>query len=185
MAVSMSTTPSGAGVEMINGSSGLREAAHRGISPRLLAAAEFYKANFAWDVEIQGNSLQLCLTGGMAAVSVPFRGGEHLFATTGALPSGPLILVPGAPFRALALVESDDCVVSDEELPSGVLFHRSPTRALLPPTVTSRGSVQWLREPSPKDRWLPVASGLIAALSRPQRRVLRYPVVQAMRGRLS
>ncbi|KZB87981.1 hypothetical protein AVL48_18465 [Amycolatopsis regifaucium] len=174
MAGSMGTVSSGATVKVMDG-----------VSPKLLAAAQFYKANFAWDVEIQGNSLLLCLSGGMAAVSVPFRGGEHLFAATAALPRGPMLLVPGAPFRAFALVESDDCVVSDEELPKGVLFHRSPTKALLPPTVTSRGAVQWLREPSPKDRWLPVASGVIAALSRPQWRSHRYPLIRAARGEFS
>ncbi|MFJ8916101.1 hypothetical protein [Amycolatopsis sp. NPDC102389] len=181
----MGTVSSGGEVKVIAGSTGTREAAHRGVSPRLLAAAEFYKANFAWDIQIQDNSLLLCLTGGMAAVSVPFRGGEHLFASTGAVPRGPLILVPGAPFRAYAIVESDDCVVSDAELPKGVLFHRSPTRALLPPTVTPRGAVQWLREPSPKDRWLPVASGVIAALTHPQRRLYHHPVVRTARGGIS
>ena len=143
-----------------------------GVSTKLISASQFYRDAFAWDVEIDGKSLLLRLTGGMAAVSVPFRGGEHLFASTGALPRGPMLLVPGAPFRAFALVESDDCVFSDEELPDGVVFHRSPTKALLPPTVTPRGAVRWLREPSPKDRWLPVASGVIAALSRPQRNSL-------------
>ncbi|MFE5566558.1 hypothetical protein ACFQ68_16350 [Amycolatopsis japonica] len=154
------------------------------ISPKLLRAADFYQAKFAWDVEIQDNSLLLCLTGGLAAVSVPFRGGGHLFASTGAFPSGPLMLVPGAPFRVMALLESDDCVVSDKELPRGVLYHRPPTQVLLPPTVAPRGAVHWLREPSLKDRWLPVASGVIAALSRPQRQV-RHPVSRPVRGRVS
>lgn len=171
---------------MINGSKVPRESAHDEISPKLFRAADFYQAKFAWGVEIQGNSLLLRLTGGMAAVSVPFRGGQHLFASTGALPSGPLMLVPGAPFRVLALVESDDCVISDKELPLGVLYHRSPTQVLLPPTVAPRGAVHWLREPSPKNRWLPVASGVIAALSRrTHRQVRQHPVSRPVRGKIS
>ncbi|MFC3456269.1 hypothetical protein [Amycolatopsis speibonae] len=185
MAGSMGTFSSGADVKTTAGSNGMREAAYRGVSPKLLGAADFYRATFAWDVEILENTLLLHLTGGMAAVSVPFRGGKHLFASTGALPRGPLLVVPGAPFRALALVESDDCVFSDEELPNGVLFHRSPSRTLLPPTITPRGAVQWLREPSPKDRWLPVASGVIAALARALRRPNHHPAIRPTRHGLS
>ncbi|GAB3746584.1 hypothetical protein GCM10027598_84980 [Amycolatopsis oliviviridis] len=144
-------------------------------SPRLQAAAEFYRGAFAWDVEIGERSLALVLTGGIAAFSVPFHTkNQHLFSARDAVPRGPLILTPGAPFRVHALVDASDFVIPDQDLPENVLFHRPLSKVLLPPTVGTRGAVRWLREPSPQERWLPLAAGVFSALSRPNRRNAAY-----------
>ncbi|RSN39908.1 hypothetical protein DMC64_36925 [Amycolatopsis sp. WAC 04197] len=145
------------------------------VSPRLLAAAEFYRANFAWDVEIGERTLALRLTAGTAAFSVPFQAKNQRFLSENAAISRcPLILTPGAHFRVHALVDASDFVIPDQDLPDDVHFHRPLSKVLLPPTVGARGAVRWLREPSTKERWLPLASGVFAALSRSNRRLSGY-----------
>ncbi|WP_410604719.1 hypothetical protein [Amycolatopsis sp. lyj-90] len=136
-------------------------------SPTLASAAEYYRENFGWTVETQERKLVLRLTGGLAAVSMPFKTAQLLLQTAGALPDGPLLVLPGAPFQVYALVESDDVIVLKNELPEGIRYHSPPSMALLPPTVLPRGAVTWLRAPSREDRWLPLASGVLSTISRP------------------
>ncbi|MFC9251871.1 hypothetical protein [Amycolatopsis thailandensis] len=137
------------------------------VSPALISAADHYRKNFGWDVEIQDRRIELKLAAGLAAVSMPFHTGQYLLQTAGVLPGGPLLLLPGVPFRVCALVESDDVIVLEDELPDGIQYHSPPSTTFLPPSVLRRGVVKWLREPSPSDRWLPLASGVLFAFSRP------------------
>lgn len=137
----------------------------QGAPVALCRAADEYRDRLAWSVQVIGTSLVLPLTNGLAAVSIPpsmalltLRNVKQLAGV------GPTTVEPGFPGRVVFLVDANDLVVPQVELPCGVRFFGAPHAVALPPTSLPAGPVKWVHAPSARHRWLPTAAAVLASL---------------------
>src|SRR5882757_5032847 len=96
---------------------------YEGAPVALCRAADDYRDMLAWPVRVIGADLVLPLTNGLAAVSIPpsmalltLRNVKRFGGV------GPATVEPGSPGRVVFLVDANDLVVSQAELPPGVQF---------------------------------------------------------------
>jgi hypothetical protein len=127
-------------------------------------AAYSYRHKFALPARFEAGRVLLPLTGGIAAVSAPAGVVAQLLLQQPDVFEGPVVLVPADQTRAFVLVEPDGLVVPQIDLPAEIGFHSAPETLVLPPSGGTHGPVSWLRSPLANRRWLPSATGALAAL---------------------
>jgi len=141
--------------------------AGEGARAEIRRAADDYRDRLAWPVRVIGTSLVLPLANGLAAVTVPPSMAHRTLRNVERFGgSGPVTVEPGDPGRVIFLVDANDLVVPQAELPPGVRFLCAPRVVALPPTDLLSGPVDWVRAPSARNRWLPSAAAVLAALPR-------------------
>ncbi|MFT7837095.1 hypothetical protein Q5530_13180 [Saccharothrix sp. BKS2] len=125
-------------------------------------AAEWYRHNLGWPVDIAGGGVHLILTGGLAAFEVPahLAGGVlRRLSDLGAV--GPVLRTGTDNDRVAFLCDVDDIVFAQADMPLGV---RCPRMGAALPLPSPRPSKSWLVAPDPDRRWLPSASAVLHAV---------------------
>ncbi|HEX3785877.1 MAG TPA: hypothetical protein VHX38_40015 [Pseudonocardiaceae bacterium] len=127
--------------------------------------AEWYRSQFGWHVRLDGDIVHLRLDHGMMAFLVPFSRVTEVFWARRRLDLlGPVLLVRGAASHVVLLADSNDVVLSQQDLPAGTGLLRAPSWLQLPSDGQGSAATRWLEEPRSTTRWLPSATAVLRAV---------------------
>lgn len=174
-----------------------------GQSQKVADRVMWYRGQLGWDVGLDADGPRLRLGEGIVAVLAPCDQVAGIWAGYRRMDlPGPILLTLGKRSTLVLLADSNDLVLSQEELPPSVHLLRAPSSVPLPSSGDRDDRCRWLLPPHPSRRWLPSVAAVVCAVqlgsaprlataqprSRPQatgrRRTLHTPqVTQAQIGK--
>lgn len=133
-----------------------------------VSVAQRFRAQLGWSVAATDTGVFLSLGNGMVGVIVPPAVASNVFdllRRRGTV--GPVLSVTNGRPCWIFLAESNGLIVSRDDLPPNVVVLSCPSRVRLP--TAAQGPISWVRQPDPRDRWLPTLDAVVAAVRDVQR----------------